>query len=64
MFIRLGATWKIQLDTSIRVCYNFCMLTNLICISDFATKLVAGISGLVLALAIVIIVIAVKKKKD
>ncbi len=40
------------------------MIANLIGISEFATKLVAGLAGLLLALAIAVIIIIVKKKND
>lgn len=40
------------------------MAQNILCISEFATKLVAGIAGLALAIAIAVIIIVAKNKKD
>lgn len=39
------------------------MIQNLICISEFGTKLVAGLSGLALAIVIVVIIFVSSKKK-
>lgn len=40
------------------------MLENLICISEFGTKLVAGLSGLVFAIIILVCVVVAKSKKN
>lgn len=39
------------------------MTSALLCISEFATKLVAGLSGLIVAIAIIVIVWFVIRKK-
>lgn len=41
---------------------NF-MTSALFCITEFATKLVAGLSGLIVAIAIIVIVWLVMRKK-
>lgn len=40
------------------------MINAIMCISEFATKLVAGLSGLVVAVLIIVIVWAVAHKKS
>ncbi len=39
------------------------MINSLMCITEFATKLVAGLSGLIVAIAIIVIVWLVMRKK-
>ena len=43
--------------------YNIHMAQNILCISEFATKVVAGFAGLVFAVLIAIVVIVVHKKR-
>ncbi|MBO4381093.1 MAG: hypothetical protein J5815_02940 [Clostridia bacterium] len=41
--------------------YNFCMLQNLLSISEFTIKVIAGCSGIVVAIAIALVLIFTKK---
>jgi|GEM_PF-7111116 len=51
-------------DIFLNIEYNQNMLTNLLAISELAVKVVAGVSGVLIAIVIVIILIFHKKDED
>lgn len=50
-----------DVDNKFKVNYNFGMFANLLSISELAVKVIAGLSGVLLAIVIVIILIFRKK---
>lgn len=64
MYISYYRYFFISFDFIWSLLYNVIMINAIMCISEFATKLVAGLSGLVVAVLIIVIVWAVAHKKS